>query len=97
MTATPAPVTRTETDSFGSLELPAAALWGVQTARSLHFFAIGTQRMPPQIIHALAHIKWAAATVNAQLGLLDAVKATAIAAAAQRIAVAGLEPWVSLD
>ena len=91
MTATPAPVTRTETDSFGSLELPAAALWGVQTARSLHFFAIGTQRMPLEIIHALAHIKWAAATVNAQLGLLDAAKAMAIAAAAQRIAEAGLD------
>jgi fumarate hydratase class II len=83
--------TRTETDSFGSLELPKDALWGVQTARSLHFFAIGTQRMPLEIIHALAHIKWAAARVNAQLGLLDESKAVAIAAAAQRIADAGLD------
>jgi fumarate hydratase class II len=83
--------TRTETDSFGSLELPADALWGVQTARSLHFFAIGTQRMPMEIVHALALIKWAAATVNAQLGLLDEGKATAISAAAQRIAEATLD------
>lgn len=78
--------TRTETDSFGSLTLPREALWGVQTARSLHFFAIGTQRMPLEIIHALAHIKWAGATVNAQLGLLNSRQATAIAEAARRIA-----------
>jgi fumarate hydratase class II len=83
--------TRTESDSFGSLELPQDALWSVQTARSLHFFAIGAQRMPLEIVHALAHIKWAAATVNAQLGLLDATKALAIAAAAQRIANAELD------
>ncbi len=83
--------TRTETDSFGSLELPMDVLWGVQTARSLHFFSIGTQRMPIEIIHALAHIKWAAATVNAQLGLLDPAKAEAISLAAQRIADAQLD------
>jgi fumarate hydratase class II len=77
--------TRSETDSFGTLELPQDALWGVQTARSLHFFAIGTQRMPLEIIHALAHIKWAAALVSAQLGLLDYAKAEAIVVAAQRI------------
>jgi fumarate hydratase class II len=83
--------TRTETDSFGSLELPADALWGVQTARSLHFFAIGTQRMPPEIIQALAQIKSAAASVNAQLGLLDTAKAQAIEEAAQRIAHGALQ------
>ena len=78
---------RTETDSFGSIELPQDALWGVQTARSLHFFAIGSQRMPLEIIHALALIKWAAATVNGQLGLLDAAKELAIADAARRVAL----------
>jgi fumarate hydratase class II len=36
--------TRTESDSFGEIEVPLAALWGAQTARSLHFFAIGAQR-----------------------------------------------------
>lgn len=82
--------TRLETDSFGTLELPADALWGVQTARCLHFFAIGDQRMPMEIIEALALIKGAAATVNAQLGLLDAAKAQAITAAAKRIADGGL-------
>lgn len=78
--------TRMKTDSFGTLELPLDALWGMQTARSLHFFAIGTQQMPMEIIHALAHIKWAAATVNAQLGLLNTTKAKVIAMAARRIA-----------
>ncbi|RFO97131.1 class II fumarate hydratase [Rhodoferax lacus] len=78
---------RTETDSFGSIELPQDALWGAQTARSLHFFAIGNQRMPLEIIHALALIKWAAATVNGQLGLLDARKEVAIADAARCIAL----------
>ncbi|MGA0610893.1 class II fumarate hydratase [Caldimonas sp. KR1-144] len=77
---------RTETDSFGPIEVPAQALWAAQTARSLRFFAIGDQRMPTEIVHALAWIKWAAAKVNAQLGRLDAKRAEAIAAAAERVA-----------
>ena len=80
--------TRTESDSFGTIEVPADALWGAQTARSLHFFAIGEQRMPLPVIHALAWIKWAAARVNGELQRLDAGKAQAIAAAARRV-VAG--------
>ena len=78
--------TRTETDSFGAIEVPADALWGAQTQRSLRFFAIGQQRMPLQLIHALAEIKRAAAEVNLELGLLDEGKATAIGAAAARVA-----------
>ena len=78
--------TRTERDSFGPIEVPATALWGAQTARSLHFFAIGQQRMPLELIRALARIKWAAACVNRDLGLLDAAKAQAIADAARRVA-----------
>ena len=78
--------TRTESDSFGPIEVPVNALWGAQTARSLHFFAIGQQRMPLEVIHALAWLKWAAAGVNRDLNLLDAAKAQAIADAAQRVA-----------
>jgi fumarate hydratase class II len=78
--------TRIEADSFGTIEVPAEALWGAQTARSLHFFAIGDQRMPLEVIHALAWIKWAGALVNQELGLLSAQKAAAIAQAAQHIA-----------
>ena len=78
--------TRTETDSFGPIEVPADALWGAQTARSLQFFAIGTQRMPLAIIHSLAWVKWAAAVANRELGLLPGERAEAIAAAARRVA-----------
>ena len=77
--------TRTETDSFGPIEVPLDALWGAQTARSLHFFAIGEQRMPLPVIHALAWVKWAAAIVNGELNLLDSTKSQAIANAAQRV------------
>ncbi|MBC7703844.1 MAG: class II fumarate hydratase [Rhodoferax sp.] len=78
--------TRTEYDGFGPIEVPADALWGAQTARSLHFFAIGEQRMPLPLMHALAWIKWAAAGVNRDLLLLDADKAKAIADAAHQVA-----------
>ena len=53
--------TRVEQDGFGPIEVPAEALWGAQTQRSLRFFAIGEQRMPLQVVHALAQIKRAAA------------------------------------
>ncbi|HSN80567.1 MAG TPA: lyase family protein, partial [Rhodoferax sp.] len=78
--------TRTESDSFGPIDVPLDALWGAQTARSLHFFAIGEQRMPLPVIHALAWVKWAAAVVNGELNLLDGAKSQAIASAALRVA-----------
>ncbi|MCW5659592.1 MAG: class II fumarate hydratase [Burkholderiaceae bacterium] len=78
--------TRRETDGFGAIDVPADALWGAQTERSRRFFAIGEQRMPLQLIHAMAEIKRAAAEVNRDLGLLDAAKAEAIATAAARVA-----------
>ena len=78
--------TRTESDSFGAIEVPADALWAAQTERSRRFFAIGKQRMPLQIIHALAQIKRAAAEVNGRMGLLNPDKAAAIAAASARVA-----------
>ena len=78
---------RTEFDSFGAIEVPDAALWCAQTARSLRFFAIGEQRMPAQLVLALAWIKWAAAHVNADLGLLPAGLASAIATAAEQVAL----------
>jgi fumarate hydratase class II len=78
--------TRTETDSFGSIEVSSDALWGAQTERSRRFFAIGGQRMPPQIVRALAQIKRAAAEVNCDLGLLALEKGESIAAAATRVA-----------
>ena len=82
----PVSSTRTESDSFGPIEVPAHALWGAQTARSLQFFAIGEQRMPLAVIHAIAWFKWAGAQVNRDLGLLSAPRAQGIADAALRVA-----------
>jgi len=79
--------TRTETDSFGAIEVPLDALWGAQTARSQQFFAIGEQHMPMAQIHALAWIKWAAALVNQELQGLAPRRAQAIAQAAHAVAV----------
>ena len=78
--------TRTESDAFGPLEIPADKLWGAQTERSLHNFRIGTERMPIEIVRALGLIKRAAAEVNRDLGSLDARRAKAIVAVAQDIA-----------
>jgi fumarate hydratase class II len=77
---------RTVSDSFGTVDLPEGVLWGAQTARSLYFFAIGEQRMPPDIIHALAWIKWAAACVNRDLQLQTTEMAQAIGQAAECVA-----------
>ncbi len=77
--------TRTERDSFGTIEVDAARLWGAQTQRSLEHFAISSERMPVSLITALATIKLVAARVNRELGLLPEDKATAIAAAAEEV------------
>jgi fumarate hydratase class II len=77
--------TRTETDTFGPIEVPADRYWGAQTERSRQNFRIGEERMPLPLIRALALIKRAAAEVNHQLGSLDARRARAIARAAQEV------------
>ncbi|MBE0625260.1 MAG: class II fumarate hydratase [Burkholderiales bacterium] len=77
--------TRTERDSFGPIEVPADRLWGAQTQRSLKHFAISTERMPREIVLALASVKSACARVNRQLGLLPEEKATTIVAAAEEV------------
>jgi len=78
--------TRTESDAFGPLEIPADKLWGAQTQRSLRNFRIGSERMPIEIVRALGLVKRAAAEVNRDLGALDAKLADAIVAVAQDIA-----------
>jgi fumarate hydratase class II len=77
--------TRTETDSFGPIEVAADRYWGAQTERSRNNFRIGTERMPLAVIHALAIVKLAAAQANLALGSLDAQRANAIMQAAQEI------------
>ena len=84
-------LTRTERDSFGPIEVPADRLWGAQTQRSLQFFHISTERMPDEIILALAAAKRACAVVNRDLGLIEAAKANAIVAAIDEV-LAGMHP-----
>jgi len=77
--------TRTETDSFGPIEVPADRYWGAQTERSRQNFRIGQERMPLTIVRALGIVKLAAAQTNRELGLLDQKLADAIAHAAQEV------------
>ena len=77
--------TRTETDSMGAIEVPAGALWGAQTQRSLHNFRIGGERLPVPLIRALGVIKRAAAEANRDLGGLEPRLADAIVEAAQEV------------
>ena len=77
--------TRTERDTFGAIEVPHDALWGAQTQRSLENFRIGEIRFGRPMIRAFGVLKHAAATVNHDLGLLDAEKARLIAAAAREV------------
>jgi len=77
--------TRTETDSFGAIEVSADTYWGAQTQRSIGNFPIGTERMPVPLIRALGRIKQAAARVNRKHGL-DAGLADAIETAAAEVA-----------
>ena len=77
--------TRTETDSFGPLEVPADKYWGAQTQRSIINFPIGWERQPVAIIRALGVIKKACALVNIDQGDISAELGQAIAAAAQEV------------
>ena len=77
--------TRSETDSFGPIDVPADRYWGAQTERSRQNFRIGHDRMPMPIIRALAIVKLAAAETNRELGLLDQRRAGAIVRAAREV------------
>jgi fumarate hydratase class II len=84
MTETQAAV-RIETDSMGPVEVPANVHWGAQTQRSLRYFNIGRDLMPPELIHAFGVLKKAAALVNRDLGKLDAKRAELIVRAADEV------------
>ena len=77
--------TRVERDSLGEVAVPQARLWGAQTQRSLVNFAISSERMPLEVIYALAELKAACAQVNAELGRLAGDKAKAIVRAAGEV------------
>jgi fumarate hydratase, class II len=76
---------RTEKDTFGPIKVPADRLWGAQTERSLRNFKISGERMPRDLVHALALVKKASALVNMELGVLDQKKGKAIVAAADEV------------
>jgi len=76
---------RIEKDTFGDIAVAADRLWGAQTERSLHHFDISTEKMPPELIRALAWVKRSAAVVNRSLGTLPGEKADAIVKAADEV------------
>ena len=88
------PERRIETDSIGEIEVDASRYWGAQTERSLHHFAIGdpsSDRMPLEVVHALAVLKRAAALANADGGHLDRTIADLILAAADEVIAGTLD------
>jgi fumarate hydratase class II len=76
---------RIESDSMGKVAVPAGHYWGAQTQRSLTYFSIGEDRMPRELIRAMAILKKAAAIVNRDLGKLPAEKAGLITQAADEV------------
>jgi fumarate hydratase class II len=89
--------TRIEKDSMGTMEVPATALYGAQTARALANFPISGQRFTRPFIHALGLIKRYAAQANLELGLLDEQRATAIMQAAEEVINGQLDEHFVLD
>jgi len=83
--------TRSEHDSFGAIDVSIDRLWGAQTQRSIEHFHISTEKMPEELMRALAKIKAVCATVNGSLGLLPQNKAQAIVQAAEEV-LSGLHP-----
>jgi len=77
---------RLERDSLGEVAVPPGAAWGAQTQRAVENFAISGERMPAEVVRALARIKGAAALENARLGVVAEDVAAAIAAAAAEVA-----------
>ncbi len=83
---------RSETDSFGAIDVPDDSYWGAQTERSIQNFPFGaSERMPVEIVHALGFVKQAAARVNARIGGLDPQLAEAIQQAAAEVARGDLD------
>ena len=88
---------RTETDSMGAIEVRNDRYWGAQTERSLRYFAIGTDIMPPEMIRAFGILKKAAAMVNRDLGKLNSEKATLLIQAADEVIAGTLDDHFPLS
>ncbi len=88
---------RTETDSMGAIDVPSDRYWGAQTARSLHHFPIGDDRMPTPLVRAFGVLKEASAQVNADLGMMSPDKSALIVAAAREVADGKLDEHFPLS
>lgn len=82
---------RTDHDTLGEVDVPADRYWGPQTQRSLEHFAIGTERMPIEVIRAYGYVKRAAAEANLHAGVLSPAKCSAIRRACQEIVAGDLD------
>ena len=87
----PTSAVRTESDSMGTINVPADRYWGAQTQRSLHHFSIGNDRMPLEAVHAFGTLKKAAALANLELGKLPKDKADLIVRAADEVIAGKLD------
>ena len=83
--------TRVESDSMGTIEVPAEHYWGAQTQRSLLHFSIGSDRMPTAVYRAYGYVKKASAMVNSSLGLLPQWKADVICKVADEVITGKLD------
>ncbi len=90
-------VTRPEKDSMGTLQVQNDRYWGAQTERSLMYFAIGTDTMPPEMIRAFGILKKAAAIVNRDLGKLPTEKATLLIQSADELIAGALNDHFPLS
>src|SRR5437588_1894714 len=93
----PHEATRTERDTMGELQIPAAAYYGIQTARAVENFPISALRLPRPMLRALGLIKRAAAQINEDLGFLDPKLAQGIRAAAQEVIEGRLDEQFPVD
>ncbi|MCS6809367.1 MAG: class II fumarate hydratase, partial [Bacteroidota bacterium] len=89
--------TRVEKDTMGEIAVPSDKYYGAQTARSLIHFAIGTEKMPREVIRAMGILKKSAAIVNAELGLLSAEKRDLIVQAANEVIAGNLDDHFPLS
>lgn len=88
---------RTEHDSMGEVQVPRDALWRAQTQRAVENFPISGTPIEPRLIHAIGHVKAAAAVTNGELGVLPSEQAEAIAAAAREVAAGSHDAAFPID
>ena len=84
-------------DTMGEMELPADALWGASTQRAVLNFPVSGQAVPAEIVHAMALLKWAAATANQETGVIDATQGDAIRSAADEVIGGQLDGHFPID